>query len=242
MQVRAAVEFSVGPDGATRIDQLSCAPPLVLCETSAGLLMVGAAGGPLGGDEWSFRVSCKENTRARIGSVAATIAQPGRHDAESRFDVTVDLRAGAQLDWAPEPVVVSAGAVHRSTIGIELTATSRLQWRDVIVLGRHARPPGRSITRWRVRRAGRPLFAHDLDVGAGAPTGWDGPAVLACGRVVGSLLVVDPDLTSDDVVPVVPGATTYALAGPAYLVVAVGDTTVEVIAALDAASRIAAPV
>jgi urease accessory protein len=100
------------------------------------------------------------------------------------------------------------------------------------VLGRHDQLPGRSITRWRVRQAGRSLFAHDLDIGTGAPAGWDGPAVLGGSRVIGSLLVVDPALAGEPELPRIEGAAVFDLAGPAVLVVAHGSTTIEVAAAL----------
>jgi urease accessory protein len=242
MQVDAAVDFERGGDGSTRVGRLSCAPPLVFRETSAGLLMVGAAGGPLGGDRWTLRISCAPGTRARVGSVAATVAQPGRQQAESAFEVSVDLAAGALLVWSPEPVVVTEGSVHRSRIDVDLAVDATLSWRDVVVLGRHARPAGRSITRWRVRRGSRPFFAHDLDIGPGAPLGWDGPAVLDSSRVVGNLLIVDPAWAEcaalpPDTLPTVSGATLFALAGPAVFAVARGATTVEVAAGLDAAEN-----
>jgi urease accessory protein len=252
MQAAAAVGFEVGHDGSTVVARLRCAPPLVLCETSGGLMMVGAAGGPLGGDHWTLQVTGAPQTRARIGSVAATVAQRGRVRAESSFDVAVELAAEASLDWAPEPLVVADGAVHRSRIDIDVSPSSRLSWRDVVVLGRHASPPGRSITRWRVRRGGLPFFAHDLDIGAGAPDGWNGSAVLDGSRVIGSLLLVDPQLLSGELpadaatltdvavsTPLVrsenrTAATLFTLVGPGVLAVARGDTTVEVVAALDA--------
>ncbi len=241
MEIAASVDFELDGDRGTRISQLRSGPPLVLCETSAGLMMLGAAAGPLGGDAWSLRIRAGVGTSARVGSIAGTVAQRGRQQAESSFRVSVDVGADAVLDWAPEPLVVAAGAVHRSLIDIALASSSRLSWRDMVVLGRHAQLPGRSITRWRVRRDGRPLFAHDLDIGTGAPAGWDGPAVLAGSRVIGSLLVVDPSL-EDTELPSVSGAGVYRLAGPAIFVVAHGRTTIEVAAALTAAHGVLEPV
>jgi urease accessory protein len=240
MEVAATVEFELDRDGSTRISQLRSGPPLVLCETTSGLMMLGAAAGPLGGDRWTLRIGLGAGSQARIGSVAGTVVQRGRQQADSSFAVRVDVAANATLDWTPEPLVVTEGAVHRSLIDIEMASTSRLRWRDIVVLGRHAQPPGRSITRWRVRRAGRPLFAHDVDIGAGAPAGWDGPAVLAGSRVIGSLLVVDPALAVERELPAIKGATMFSLAGPGILVVAHGQTTIEVAAALAAAHPLVA--
>jgi len=238
MEISSTVSFEVGHAGRTAISRLRCEPPLVLRETTSGVMMIGAAAGPLGGDRWSLRVGADRAAHARIGSIAATIAQRGLNTAESRFEISVDLQSEATLDWAPEPLVVAEGAVHRVRIDIDLAASSRLYWRDIVVLGRHAQPPGRAITRSRIRRAGRPLFAHDLDIGAGAAVGWDGPAVLAGARVIGNLLIVDPSLSpAPDICPSpsLEAATIFRLAGPAVLVVARGQTTCEVTAALDKA-------
>jgi urease accessory protein len=233
MDTAAEVRFEHDEFGGTRITKLRSEPPLVLCETTSGLMMLGAAAGPLGGDRWGLRVSVGVGCNASIGSVAATVAQPGLSADVSRFEIDADVESQASLKWCPEPLVVSAGATHRTRINVELAASSRLSWRELVVLGRHREHPGRAMTRWRVSRAGQPLLAHDLDIGAGAPTGWNGPAVL------GSQLIVDPEL--DGVAPVtnqrLAGAaiTVYQLAGPGLLIVARGDTTLEVTTLLSAA-------
>jgi urease accessory protein len=237
VDVTAEVRFERDEFRGTRITKLRSEPPLVLCETTAGLMMLGAAAGPLGGDRWALRVCVGSGCDASISSVAATVAQPGLSAEASRFEIDADVESQASLEWCPEPLVVSASATHRTRINVELAASSRLSWREIVVLGRHRQPPGRAMTRWRVRRDAQPLLAHDLDIGAGAPTGWDGPAVLAGSRVLGSQLIVDPDLADVAHVstPAPEAVTVYQLAGPGVLIVARGDTTLEVTTLLTAA-------
>jgi urease accessory protein len=229
------VRFAADSEGRTRPIELRCEPPLLLRDTRAGMMMVSGAGGPLGGDTWSLRVDVGASAGARMSSVAAMVAQPGVADAVSLFETRVRVEEHAALDWAPEPVVVVRHAQHRSRVDIELGDSSRLTWREVVVLGRHRQQPGRAQSRLRVTRGGLPLLAHDLDIGAGAPQGWNGPAVLDGARVVGSLLVVDPARDVQLSSSAIEGATVFTLAGPGVLVVARGQNTIEVTAALDAA-------
>ena len=67
---------------------------------------------------------------------------------------------------------------------IELAASSRLAWREEIVLGRHGEVvPGSWLSRLEILGAGRPLLVAELALGPAAPA-WPSPAVLDGARAV----------------------------------------------------------
>ena len=176
----------------TILRTLASQPPIVLRQTDRGLTMVTGAAGPLGGDRTDLTVSVGDGASLTVGSAGAALALPGVSAGPSHALVSLRVGAGASLRWAPQPLVVAHGADHVASLEVSLDPSARLTLVETLVLGRHAEPPGRLRTRWRVRRGGRMLLAQDLDVGAGAPGGWDGPAVLGGARVLATALAVSP--------------------------------------------------
>ena len=128
------------------------------------------------------------------------------------------MGVAAQVDWRPEPVVVTAGAAHRQVATLHADATAHVEWSEVVVLGRHDEEPGRAELRLDATVDGRVLLRHALRVGPGA-TGWDGPAVLAGCRAVAQRLVLGPALVAPARTSG-PGWAWMALDGPGWLLVA----------------------
>ena len=225
----------------TVLRRLASQPPIVLRQTDRGLTLVTGAAGPLGGDQTKLTIEVRDAAELNVGSAGAALALPGPHGGTSTATVRLLVAPDASLRWRPEPLVVAAGADHVARFEVSLAETARLAIVETLVLGRHAEAPGRLRSQWRVRRAGRPLLAQDLDVGAGAPNGWDGPAVLGGARVLATALVVDPfePPTLTDAPPPTPAGTrvdVLALADrAAVLVMATGPDTVRVGRALTAA-------
>jgi urease accessory protein len=237
--MRAAAHAVAERDGdRTVLRRLASQPPLVLRQTDRGLTLVTGAAGPLGGDQTELTVEVRDAATLTVGSAGAVLALPGHHGGASRATVRIRVGANASLCWRVEPLVVAAGADHIARFEVELSESARLTMVETLVLGRHAEAPGRLRSRWRVRRAGRSLLAQDLDVGAGAPGGWDGPAVLDGARVLATALVVDPfePPTFTDAPPPTPAGTrvdVLTLADPvAVLVMVTGPDTVRVAKAL----------
>jgi urease accessory protein len=221
---------------------LSSQVPLVLRRTPEAVYVVGGAAGPIGGDELALRISVGAGAFLRVRTAAASIALPGPDGLESVLRVTVDVGAGARLEYLPEPVVASAGARHATIIRVTLAEGASLLLRDEVLLGRYGEAGGASRTELRVTYAGRPLLRQSLEVSGTDPADL-GPAVLAGRRGVGTLLHVDPALGSRSVgasdppgvvadrttVTAVAGQPTVAvmaLAGPGILVTALADDAV----------------
>ncbi|MGQ0847262.1 MAG: urease accessory protein UreD [Sporichthyaceae bacterium] len=204
--------------------------PLVLRRTGGRgptptVHLVGGAAGPMGGDRWRIEVTVGAGAALCVRSVAASIALPDRAGRSSLLEIHADLGPGARLDWAPEPLILAAGATHTTAATLHVADGATLRWREEIVCGRANETSGTGFTRLRATYAGRPLLAHDLALGPGA-LGWDSPAVLGSARTVGTVLLAAPGIET----PSGPTGGNSAgvrtavarLAGPGVLITAVG--------------------
>ncbi|MFD9073925.1 urease accessory protein UreD [Streptomyces lasiicapitis] len=227
VQARARVTARPDARGRTVLPVLHGEGPLALRRTrttgpEAHVMLVGAMSGPLGGDHLTVEAEVAEGARLSVGSAAATIALPGQDGAPARYDVSLTVADGAELHWLPEQLISARGSDLRVTTRVDIGAGGRLVLREEQVLGRTGEAPGLLHSRLTVRRAGRTLLDQELSCGPGAPTGWDGPAVLAGHRAVGQLIVVRPEFEHDSPKPTMLGdsAALTPLAGPAALVTA----------------------
>ncbi|GAA2458751.1 hypothetical protein GCM10010191_93480 [Actinomadura vinacea] len=188
---RAAVTAELGPAGRTRLTRLRSDGPLALRAAAGALYLVGAAAGPLGGDDLELEVTVGPGARLAVRSAAASLALPGK--GESRTTVRAEVGAGGHLDFAPEPAVAAAGCRHRAVARIALAEGATLRWREELILGRYGERPGRHTSRFDVTVGGAPLLRHELRL--------DDPAVRASRAVLGeagaagSVLLAGPELT-----------------------------------------------
>nr|WP_234343383.1 urease accessory protein UreD [Streptomyces sp. NRRL F-5123] len=227
--------------GGTALPLLAGDGPLALRRTRAErdgwarVTVVGAMSAPLGGDRLRIEAEAVAGARLVVDASAATVSLPGRDGRPAHYDVLLTVGADAELHWLPEPVIAARGSDLRMTTRVALAPGARLVLREELVLGRHAEPPGRLGTRLTVTYGGLPLLDQALDVGPGAPPGWDGPAVLGPYRTLGQLLVVPaPDPPSGAALPPLTALT--ELAGPGVLLTSAGPRS-----AFTAAARALTP-
>ncbi|MCU1692752.1 MAG: ureD [Frankiales bacterium] len=236
MSLTGAAHAVAQQDGARlRWTTLRSQVPFSLRPTAGGLTLVASAFGPLGGDRTRVRVELGPGVEATVGSAGAQVAQPGVHDAVSHAAVVLSVAPGARLSWRPEPVVVTEGAHHVQDLDVTLEDGAEALLVETAVLGRTGQGPGRLTTRWRVTHAGSPLLASDLDVGPGAPDGWDAGAVLGGARVLVSALAVGRGLPEEALR--VAGGEVLRLAGPGLLLTWQGDDPVAARRAVAAFAR-----
>jgi urease accessory protein len=241
----AEIVAVAGAGGVTRLPVLASQVPLVLRRTPDAVYVVGGAAGPIGGDELALRISVGPGAFLRVRTAAASIALPGPDGLESVLRVTIEVEAGARLEYLPEPVVASAGARHATIIRVTLAAGASLLLRDELLLGRHGETGGAARSVLNVDYAGRPVLRQSLEV-SGADSVAMGPAVLAGHRAVGTALWVDPAAgeeqeagvaareaqNAEAAFPAEAAATTDAtvavmpLAGPGILVTALANDAV----------------
>ncbi|WP_119729500.1 urease accessory protein UreD [Thermomonospora amylolytica] len=232
----AAVTAERGPDGRTRLTRLRSDGPLALRQAPDAVYLVGAAAGPLGGDELRLDVRVGPGARLTVRSAAGTLALPG--DGESRCTVRAHVAEGGRLDFAPEPTVAAAGSRHRAVTEIHLAEGAALRWREELVLGRHGEEPGRHAGRLDVTVGGVPLLRHELDLTD--PPVRRSPAVLGRARAVGSLLLAGAghaDAHTATGAHAAEGLSVLPLAGPAVLITAFGDDSADLRRRLERAER-----
>lgn len=235
MKARAELNVESGSRLRWRSD-----PPVVLRQTGPNRVhLVGAAGGPLGGDDLALEVNLDAGSSVQLRSAAAMVVQPGRLPAAARWTMTARLAQGAVLGWQPEPTVVCDGAELHSQMKLTMQPDAQLILREQIVLGRAGQRGGRFVGELTIERAGVPLLAHTMLL-AGADPVLTGPAGTGGARVVGMLAVVGEGI---DAPPQGAGEqpglrwACSALEGPGWLLLALGDRAVDVTRLLDQAAQ-----
>jgi urease accessory protein len=129
--------------------------------------MIGTAATPLGGDELDIAIIVGPGARLVVRSVAATIALPGAATPQSSANWRVEVAAGGELDFDPEPTIVAGGAHHHAVTSVLLAADARLRLRERVQIGRVDEADGG----WRgdlIADIGDlPLLRHRLELGKG---------------------------------------------------------------------------
>ena len=113
------------------------------------------------------------------------------------METTIRLEAGATLDWLPqETILFDGGALDRS-LTVDMAADSRFLAVESLVFGRRARgeavAAGYLFDRWRIRRAGRLVYAEGLRFDGAMAETLDSPAVGAGAAATASLIMAAPD-------------------------------------------------
>jgi urease accessory protein len=230
------VATRAGPDGGTRIAVLRSDGPIALRDTPGGVYLIGAAAGPVGGDDLELEIDVGPGTTLALRSAAASLLLPGPNGDPSRLRIRARVAAGGRLDYCPQPAVAAAGCEHHASAAVELGPGSVLRWREAIVLGRHGEPAGQFVSRLDVRVAGTPLYRGELSVGR--PGTDNSSAVLGGAGAVGSVLLVDavrkqPPACAHDGLAILP------LAGPGCAVSAIAPDAALLASRLDWGEQLA---
>ena len=173
-----------------RVLEMTESAPLAWRRTPDSIYMVGTAASPVGRDDVTISVRVLAGASLTVRSAAASVLWSGV-STEQELRVTVEPEA--DLVWWPEPVIATAECAHRQRAWVDLHPTSRLRWRELLVLGRQGESPGALESVLRITVDGIPLLHHGLTVASGRP-GWDGPAVLGETKVFGQLVVAGPGI------------------------------------------------
>lgn len=238
-RVRARAELIVERGSVAACIRSRSAPPVVLRQTGLNRVhLVGAAGGPLGGDDLGLGVRLDAGATLELRSAAATVVQASGHPAAARWTVAASLAAGAELDWRPEPTVVCDGAELRSRMTVDLQRGAQAALREVVVLGRASQHGGRYHGELAIDFDGAPLLHHTLLLDNADPA-LVGPAGTGGARVVGTLAVVgkgvDGPVQDAGEQPGLRWACS-ALDGPGWVLLVLGDRVTDVTRVLDEAA------
>ena len=109
------------------------------------------------------------------------------------MDVRLDIGAGAQLAWLPQETILFDGARLSRRIDVELAEDASLLLAEAVVFGRaamgEAMIEGLFADRWRVRRAGRLVFADSARLDGDVAARLAAPASAAGGIAIASVLI-----------------------------------------------------
>lgn len=190
--------------GAARLDRLhqsGCAKarfPNVAAPGPPEAVLINTAGGLTGGDRLSSEIALAPGCRA-VATTQACEKIYRASSGEARIETRLILGEGARLDWLPQEAILFNGARLARRLEADLAAGSELLLAEAVVFGRTARGEklgsGLFADRWRIRRAGRLVFAEDLrfDWTGGDPLAR--PAILAGGAALATILLLsdEPD-------------------------------------------------
>jgi urease accessory protein len=179
------------------------------CADAPEAVLVNTAGGIAGGDHFAVALALQAGTRLVVTTAAAEKVYRSL-GTPSRFDVTATLADGADLTWLPQETILFDRARLARTIAVSLAPTAKLLLAETVVFGRAAMGEtvreGGFADRWRVRRAGRLIFAENFRLD-GALCERLSEAAVAGGRAaLGTVLMAPGDDAAAEAVRAAAGA------------------------------------
>jgi urease accessory protein len=159
-------------------------------------VIVNTGGGMTGGDRFAVEIALGDGARLIAGTAAAEkIYRSTGLDAE--MNVRLDVGEGAQLAWLPQETILFDRARLARRIDVDLSERASLLMAEPVVFGRaamgEAMAQGFFADRWRVRRAGKLIFADGVRLDGDVSARLAAPAAAAGGIAIASVLVAPSD-------------------------------------------------
>lgn len=159
-------------------------------------VLLNTAGGLTGGDHLVYEVDAGPGSRAIVTTQAAErVYRSVAGDARVETQLTVDR--GARLDWLPQETIVFDNSALSRRLDVDVAADATLLAVEAIVLGRRAmgeRPLNVRVNDgWRIRRAGRLIFADGIRLAGNAETIMSGGATGGGATALATLILVAPN-------------------------------------------------
>jgi urease accessory protein len=159
-------------------------------------VLVNTGGGMAGGDRADIALTLEAGAQVLLTTQSAEKIY--RSDGErTEVDARVSVGAGAALEWMPQETILFEGARFARRLAIDLAPDASLMLVEAVTFGRIAMGE-ESIEAslrdsWRVRRAGRLVFAEELRLDHAAAV-LDRPAAGRGARAIASILIAAPDV------------------------------------------------
>ncbi|MGY3620614.1 urease accessory protein UreD [Bradyrhizobium sp. USDA 10063] len=201
-RARGAVRFGVHmQDGVTRRGDLHESGSLRVRFPSPegeGLsaVFVNTAGGVAGGDRFDIDIAAREGARLTLTTAAAEKVYRAAGPA-AQLNIALKAEAGSHLSWLPQETILFDRARISRRIDIDLAESASLLLCEIVVFGRSAMGEtmrhGEFVDRWRMRRAGRLVFAETIRLDGNIGEKLAQPAVANGGVAIGTALIVPGD-------------------------------------------------
>jgi urease accessory protein len=155
-------------------------------------VIVNTGGGMTGGDRFTIEMTVGEGASLIAGTAAAEkIYRSTGPDTE--MDVHLTLEAGAKLAWLPQETILFDRARLNRRIDIDLAEGASLILAEAVVFGRAAMGEtmveGAFTDRWRVRRAGKLIYADTARLAGDIAAQMQARAVANGGIAIATVLV-----------------------------------------------------
>jgi urease accessory protein len=159
-------------------------------------VFVNTAGGIAGGDRFAIGIAVGEGARLTLTTAAAekVYRAPG---PAAQLNIALKVESGAHLSWLPQETILfdRARIVRRNDI--DLAKDASLLLCEIVVFGRAAMGEkmlhGEFVDRWRLRRAGKLVFAETVRLDGDIGEKLARPAVANGSVAIGTALIVPGD-------------------------------------------------
>jgi len=193
-QITLSVAASAGRTRRTRVHEdgsLRVRFPNAAADALEAVI-VNTGGGVTGGDRFTIDITLAEGAHLTAGTAAAEkIYRSTGADAE--MDVRLAVGACARLAWLPQETILFDRARLSRRIDVDLAETASLLMAEAVVFGRaamgEAMRQGFFADRWRVRRAGKLVFADSTRLDGGVAEKLSLPAAAAGGIAIATVLI-----------------------------------------------------
>jgi urease accessory protein len=165
-------------------------------DSTSEAVLINTGGGMAGGDAMRVEAVLEPGSDAIITTQAAEKIYRSQ-GADTRIETRLTIGAGASLAWLPQESILFSGAKLSRSLSIDLDPDSRLIACESVFFGRSAMGEtllrGSLRDRWRIRRAGRLIFADDVQLDGAIAAQLARPAVAAGARAAATLVAAGQD-------------------------------------------------
>ncbi len=156
------------------------------------LVIVNTGGGMTGGDRFAIDIALGQGANLIAGTAAAEkVYRSTGPDAE--MDVSLEIGEGARLAWLPQETILFDSARLSRRIDVDLAGGATLLLAEAVVFGRAAMGEAMShgffADRWRVRRAGKLVFADSARIDGAIAEKLGRPGSAAGGIAIATVLI-----------------------------------------------------
>jgi urease accessory protein len=173
--------------------------PAVAAGAPLEAVVVNTSGGLTGGDRFEAAVTLAPGASA-LATTQACEKIYRSDGSDALVETRLSLAEGAQLAWLPQETILFDRARLRRKLSVEMAGDARLLAMEAVLLGRKA--SGESLTQglfrdsWRVRRAGRLVFAEETAFEGDLAARLAAAATLKGAAAYATVLLVSPDAAS----------------------------------------------
>jgi urease accessory protein len=159
-------------------------------------VLVNTAGGVAGGDRFSVSIDAGPDTALTLTTAAAEKIYRSQ-GTPAAIDVRLRVATGAHLAWLPQETILFDRAKLKRRIDIELDDGASLLLAEIVVFGRaamsEAMREGEYVDCWRLKRAGKLVFAETLRLDGDIAAKLARPAIAGGGAAVATVLIAPAD-------------------------------------------------